>query len=421
MPLIRSAIEMYRQPRNATIESPAVPLTDTSLIELFGGAPATAGVTVTETSAMGMTAVWRAVNLISSTAASLPLHAYRDDDDARVRMPRESASARLLREPHPDLTAFEWKELIFAHICLWGNAYIRILRNQLGQITELWPLHPGRVRVGREDEAGTKFYMIDGKYDTPYTDREILHIPGFGYDGICGVSPIRAARQGLSLALAAEQFGASLFGNGSLATGILQTEQRLEQVQANALRDRWKQRASGMSNAHDVVVLDRGAKFQQLSIPPEDAQFIESRKFQVEEVCRMYGIPPHMMASVEKSTSWGTGIEQQAIGFVVWSFAPGYLNRVEARLTKLIRPAAAYAKFNVDGLLRGDSAARADFYTKMWNIGAVSTNDVRAKEEQPPVEGGDTRYRPLNMGVLGEPDPVVAVPDQVPAEETENA
>ncbi len=407
--------------RNASIESPAVPLTSTTLLELFGGPKVHAGVAVNEQASLGMPAVWRAVKLIAGTSAALPLHAYRHDDDVRVKVSSGSQAARLLMNPHPDMTPFELWETVYAHIALWGNAYLRILRNRLGQIQELWPIHPARVRAGRESDTGTKVYLIDGDIDAEYTDKTILHIPGFGYDGVCGVSPIRAARQGIGLALAAEQYGAQLFGSGSLAAGILQTEQRLSGEQADALKARWKAKVGGLEKAHDVAVLDSGIKFQQLSIPPEDAQFIESRKFQIDEVARLFGIPPHMLMQTEKSTSWGTGIEQQVLGWVKFDLHPSWLIRVEQRVTKVIDPQRVYARYSLEGLLRGDSQARAAFYTQMWNLGVFNTDEIRRLEDMPPVEGGDVRYRPLNMGELGKPDPQpAAAPDstdqEVPAD-----
>lgn len=404
MPIIRAAADTVRQVRNASVESPALPLTSTTLVDWMSGPASASGVHVTETSALGMTAVWRAVNLIAGTAASLPLHAYRQDGAVRLPVGPTSQAARLLDRPHPDLTPFELWEIAYGHLLLWGNAYLRVLRDGLGRIRELWPIHPGRVRAGRESETGTKVYLIDGDIDTEYTDQHILHIPGFGYDGVCGVSPIRQARQGVGLALAAEEYGARLFGSGSLASGILQTEQRLEQEQADALKARWTARVGGLSKAHDVAVLDSGIKFQQLSIPPEDAQFVETRRFQITEVARLFGIPPHMLMETDKSTSWGTGIEQQGIGFVQYTLSP-WLNRVEQRLTQLLRPEPVYARYTVEGLLRGDSAAQGQHYTALWNLGVLSTNEIRALSELPPVEGGDVRYRPLNMGELGQPDP----------------
>jgi len=385
----------------AQVENPQVPLTSTTLLDWMAGPKVAAGVSVSERSSLGMPAVWRAVNLIAGTAASLPLHAYRRGDESRLPVDRGPAAA-LLDDPHPDLTPFELWEIGYGHLCLWGNAYFRILRNRLDQPRELWPLHPSQVRVGRDSATAMKVYEVtnDAGEKEPHTDRTVLHVPGFGYDGICGVSPIRAARQGIGLAMAAEEFGARLFGSGSLAAGILQTEQRLEQAHADALARRWEAKTKGLAAAHKTVVLDSGAKFEQLTIPPEDAQFIESRRFQITEVGRMFGVPPFLMMETEKSTSWGTGLEQQAIGWVKFDLRR-YLLRFEQRITKLIRPDNVFARYSVEGLLRGDSAARAQFYRQMWELGVFSTNDIRELEDRSPVEGGDQRYRPLNMGALG--------------------
>lgn len=388
---------------NAGPESPQTPLTSTTLLEVFGGSPTSAGVSVTETGSLGLPAVWRAVNLIAGTASSLPLHAYRSlPTGGRERVPDSHRAARFLDFPHPDMTPLELWEIIYAHLMLWGNAYCRMLGSPETPLKELWPIHPARVRVGRASETGQKVYEIDGGREV-HGDGTILHIPGFGYDGICGVSPVRAARQGLALALAAEEFGARFFGNGSLATGVLQTEQRLDSKTADAIQSRWRAKRTGLSTAHDTIILDSGAKFHQLSIPPEDAQFLQTRSFQVSEIARMFGVPPHMLMDTEKSTSWGTGIEQQSIGFVVYTLRP-WLSRVEQRMTKVLKPQAVYARYSVEGLLRGDSAQRAAFYKSLWEIGALSTNEIRELEERTPVEEGDVRYRPLNFGELGSTD-----------------
>jgi HK97 family phage portal protein len=392
----------------ASIENPAVPLTSETLLDFLGVEKSYSGKSVTEVTALGLSAVWRAVQVSCNVPAALPLHAYRQDGEARVKA--SGHGARLLDDPHPDMTPFEFWQTVYVHRRLWGNAYVRKLRNPLGQIQELWPIHPGRVKVGRESENGRKVYAIDSGREVHVGDDNILHLPGLGYDGICGVSPIRAARQSIGLGLAAEEFGARLFGSGSLATGVLQTEQRLTPKQADQLKDRWKARNSGMASAHDTIVLDRGATFHQLTIPPQDAQFLESRRFQVTEVCRWFGMPPFLMFETEKSTSWGTGLEQQALGWVKFDLGPD-LTSVEQRVTKhVLKPTPVYARYAIEGLLRGDSKARAEFYRQLWNLGALSTNEIRAYEEQAPVEGGDVRYRPLNMGQLGTTDSAGAGP-----------
>lgn len=402
------------QPR-AGLENPAVPLTSTTLLDWIGGPKSSSGVSVTEEKSLGMPAVWRAVVMIAGTCAALPLHAYRREDDLRV-MNISGGLARLLDSPHPDMTPFELWETLYAHVALWGNGYARKLRNQVGVVSELWPLHPSRVQVGRASD-GSKWYQVDGNAENPLTDTEILHIPGFGYDGVVGCSPIRAARQGIGLALAAEEYGARLFGSGSLASGILQTEQRLPDGHADKLKAAWKAKVAGLDKAHEIAVLDMGMKFQQLTIAPEDAQFIESRRFQISEIARMFGVPPHMLMDTTGSTSWGSGIEQQTIGFTVFTLRPSWLTRFEQRITTLSRPANEYARYSLEGLLRGDSQQRSEFYRKLWEIGVLSTNDIRRLEDLPPVEGGDVRYRPLNMGELGAPDQTDPAAPTAPATE----
>lgn len=406
-----------------SIENPVVPLSSPRIIEYLNGPKSTSGVHVTEGTSLGMPAVWRSVTLIAGTCASLPLKAYRRGDDSRQPL-ASGYVADLLDGPHPDTPPYEFWETVYAHVLLWGNAYIRVLRNSLNQPKELWAIHPSRVRAGRTSsrysdvysDVGVKVYEVDGG-DTVLTDAELLHIPGFGYDGICGVSPIRIARQGVGLALAAEEYGARLFGNGSLATGILQTEQRLTEEQADTLHARWRAKRAGLDKAHEVVVLDKGAKFTQLSIPPQDAQFVESRRFQITEVGRMFGVPPFLLYETEKSTSWGTGLEQQALGWVKYDLRRWYI-RVEQRLTKMLGPKTTYVRYNVEGLLRGDTASRSAWYSSLWQVGALSTNDIRELEDQPPVDGGDMRYRPLNFGRLGEADTVTTqkgTADAIPA------
>lgn len=398
-----------------SLENPAVPLTDASVLQMLGAETTASGKSVNEITALGLPAVWRAMQVTCNVPAALPLHAYRHTGSARVLATGQQEN--LIGDPHPDMTPFEFWQTVYFHRKAWGNAYVRKLRNQLGQIVELWPIHPRRVKVGRESENGRKVYVIDGDTDNPLSDNEILHLPGLGYDGICGVSPIRAARESIGMGLAAQEYGAKFFGSGMLATGVLQTEQRLTQTQADQISARWKAKRSGLKSAHETIVLDKGAKFTQLSLAPEDAQFLETRRFQVVEICRWFGIPPFLMFDTEKSTSWGTGLEQQALGWVKIDLLPD-LTAIEQRLTKhVLKPTPVYAHYSVEGLLRGDSAARAAFYKSLWDIGALSTNEVRELEERAPVEGGDVRYRPLNMGELGTTDSN----QTTPAEETVDA
>lgn len=389
-----------------------LPLTSTTLVEwLTEGLKTYSGKSVTETSSLGMSAVWRSVTLIAGTLAGLPFHAYMQDGETRVRLDELDELGALLDDPHPDMTPFQLWELVYGSLCLWGNAYLLKLRSPLGIVKELWWVDPARVKASRTSD-GSKLYVIDHGKDTQqvHDDATMLHIPGFGYDGVCGVSVIRLARHGISLSLAAEEYGSRLFGNGSLATGVLQTEQRLDTTAADEIKKLWKAGGTGLESAHDIRVVGSGAKFHQLTIPPEDAQFLQTREFQITEVARWFGLPPHMLAQVDKSTSWGSGIESQQIAMVVYTFSL-YFMRVEQSVTKMsrtMRGRRRYAKYSTGGLLRGDSKARGEFYRVMFELGAFSTNDIRRLEDMPPVEGGDARYRPLNLGVLGAVDAAAA-------------
>ncbi|MFH9012533.1 phage portal protein [Streptomyces sp. NPDC017943] len=389
--------------RRASVENPAVPLTSTSLLSLLGGAAGESGVQVTETSALHMPAVWRSVAVIANVAAALPLHTYTAGT-------RDRATVALLEDPHPELTKFELWRLVYVHRLLWGNAYLQKVRNRAGtEVVQLWPIRPDRVKVDREppseDNPGGKVFWIqdDNKVRQRRTSKEILHLPALGYDGITGCSPIRAAAEGIGLGLAAEKAAARLYGSGNMISGVLQTEQRLNREQAEQLKAGWNAKYSGFHAANDVAVLDAGASFQPVTMPYKDSQFLESRQFQVVEVARMFGVPLFLLMETQKSTSWGTGLEQQAQGFVTWDLAPTWLTPTEQRVTKELLPANVYAKYQLGGLLRGDSSARATFYRAMRDTGAFSADDIRDLEDLTPIGGreGGMRLQPTYMAPLG--------------------
>lgn len=384
-------------------ENPSRPLTDTTLLDLVGGGPGAAGTVVTERSAMRMSAVWRCVALNSNVPSALPYHVYRKGT-------RDKAESRVVEEPHPDLTWLELIRLAYVHKNLWGNAYLQKVRSRAGEIRELWPITPDRVQVTRDrptaaNPSGKLFAVVDdwGQQQV-LTSREVLHLPGLGYDGVCGVSPIRAASEAIGLGIAAEEFGARLFGSGSLMSGILQTEQRLDKEAAARLKASWRAKVGGGNrNAHDIAILDSGANFQAVSMPNKDSQFIESRTFQVPEVARFFGTPLFLLFETSKSTSWGTGLEQQALAWVQFDLSPMWIAPTEARLDReILRPLGLYGRWGVQGLLRGDSMARAQFYRTLRDTGAFSANDIRELEDQPPIsEGGDVYLQPMNYVPLG--------------------
>lgn len=392
-----------------SIENPQAPLTSTSLLEYLGGTPLDSGIAVTERSSLHMPAVWRAISVVAGVSSALPLPTYKVGTKQKV-------PDSLLSDPHPELTPLELWRLNYVHRLMWGNGYQQKMRNGAGQVKELWPISPDRVRVARvkptDGLPGGKLFDVTDDWGAKHvlTSREILHIPGLGYDGLTGCSPIRLAAQGIGLAQAAEKTAARQFGAGNIVGGVLQTEQRLNADQADALKARWKAKMSGVANTHEIAVLDSGASFQPVAMPNTDAQFLESREFQVVEVARMFGVPLFLLMETAKSTSWGTGLEQQAQGWVTFDLGPTWLTPTEQRINKELLPTGElYAKYQLGGLLRGDSAARATFYRAMRDVGAYSANDILDKEDMPPLEGpeGDLHLQPLYMAPLGS-DPLGA-------------
>lgn len=401
------------------VQNPAVPLTSASLLEYLGGAELDAGISVSERSSLHMPAVWRAVSVIAGVSAALPLHTYKAGTKERALSP-------LLEDPHPELTPVELWRLCYMHRVLWGNAYVQKVRNGAGQVKELWPITPDRVRVEREkptpESPGGKVFWVTDDWGGVHrkTSHEILHVPGLGYDGVTGVSPVRLAAQGIGLAQAAEKSAARLFGSGNIVGGILQTEQRLDAEQANALKARWQAKMAGVQNAHEVAVLDSGASFHPVTMPYKDSQFLESREFANTEVARMFGVPLFLLMETAKSTSWGTGLEQQAQGWVTFDLGPTWLTPTEQRITKeLLPPGKEYAKYQLAGLLRGDSSSRATFYRAMRDTGVMSANDIRALEDLPPITGpeGGVHLQPTYMAPLGS-DPLA---DKAPVQGTNAA
>jgi HK97 family phage portal protein len=377
-----------------------VPLTAASLVDWLSGTVNDSGMRVTEKTALGMPAIYRAVSLISGACAGLPLVAYNKNDRlTQVDLP-------ILDQPCPGLTSFEFWEYAYLSMLTHGNFYAFKNMDARGQVTSIVPIHPSALKVGRNDKAADannptgKLFL----YSTPtggektYTPVEILHIPALGYDGITGVSPIRLMAQGIGTAMAAEKFTAKQFSSGSLMSGILQTDQRLTEDQSEELATRWRSKVAGLARAHDIVVLGSGAKFQPIQFSQADLQMLEVRKFQVVEVARMFGVPPHLLGDVERSTSWGTGIEQQAIGFVTYSLK-SWLTRVEQRVSLEVMPGRLFAQYDINNLMRGDSAQRAAYLTAMWNIGALNRDEIRAEEGRPPLPDGKGQeyLTPLNM------------------------
>lgn len=384
----------------ATIANP-----DAVLLEaLSGGYGTAAGITVTPESAMRLSTVSACVRLISESVGSLPLHVYRRKDARTREKVTDTPEYRLLHaEPNRMMTAFVFRETLAAHVLVYGNAYALIIRNRNGEPTELLPVHPNDVRVMKEPTTGELAYdvRLDAAKVYRVNQANMLHVPGLAFDGISGMSPIKYAAQSIGLALAAEQYGAAFFGNGSIPAGVLEIAGDVPAPKQRELLAAWNAAYGGSGNNGKTAVLVNGAKFNKVSISPNEAQFIETRKMQIGEIARWYRVPPHMIGDLERATF--SNIEHQALEFVTHTLRP-WLVRFEQEINRKLFPSSSsgmpsdtYAEFNVDGLLRGDIKARGDYYVRGRQWGWLSANDIRSKENMEPIDGGDTYLTPMNM------------------------
>lgn len=376
---------------------------------LFGRT--TSGKTVNERTALQTTAVYACVRILSETIASLPLHVYRYTEGGKTKDTEHALYTLLHDEPNPDMTSFVFRETLMSHLLIWGNAYSQILRDRSGQVIGLYPLLPDQMSVHRS-EKGKLFYVYNRyEEDNPnfqekgsivLSQEEVLHIPGLGFDGLIGYSPIALAKNAVGMTLACEEYGASFFGNGANPGGVLEHPGILKDPAK--VRESWNAVYQGTRNAHKVAVLEEGMSYKQIGIPPEEAQFLETRKFQINEIARLFRIPPHMVGDLEKSSF--SNIEQQSLEFVKYTLDPWVVRFEQALKKSLLLPEEKkthFIKFNVDGLLRGDYQSRMNGYAIGRQNGWLSTNDIRKLEELnpiPPEEGGDLYLINGNMTKL---------------------
>lgn len=343
------------------------------------------------TGALGISAVWACVNLLAGTIASLPLMVYRKQGEERV-VARDHPLYRLLHDsPNVDQTAVDFWEFVQASIELHGNAFAE-KKTTGSRVTSLVPIRPDLVTVKRVN-GGLEYSWSDDGQAKRHTADQMLHIRGFGGGTLGGASTLSVCRQTFGTAIATERASAAMFRNGVRPSGVLSTDKALTGDQRPTLERLLQEKFVGAMNDGRPMVLDNGVTWESLSINPNDAQMLESRGFSVEEICRVFGVPPHMIGHSEKSTSWGTGLEQQTLGFQKFTLRRR-LKRIEQAAEKQLltpqdRAAGVTIEFNLEGLLRGDSAARSTFYQSGLTNGWMTINEVRALENLPPVEGGN--------------------------------
>ncbi|EEO2744237.1 phage portal protein [Listeria monocytogenes] len=360
----------------------------------------TAGKTVTERSALQMTAVYSCVRILAEAVAGLPLHLYRYTDDGGKEKAIDHPLYRLLHdEPNSEMSSFVFRETLMTHLLLWGNCYAQIIHNGKGEVVGLYPLMPNRMSVHR-DESGQLYYLYTRGADdvnntkdmiVKLSTSDVLHIPGLGFDGLVGYSPIAMAKNAIGLAIATEEYGAKFFANGAAPSGVLEHPGTIKEP--GKVREAWQSQFGGSANSNKIAVLEEGMKYTPISISPEQAQFLETRKFQINEIARIFRVPPHMVGDLEKSSF--SNIEQQSLEFVKYTLDP-WVVRWEQTLARILftpeEKKKYFFRFNVEGLLRGDYESRMSGYATARQNGWMSANDIRELENLdriPSEDGGD--------------------------------
>ena len=358
------------------------------------------GKIVNERSAMQMTAVYACVRILSEAIAGLPLHMYRYREDGGKEKAIDHPLYLLLHdEPNPEMSSFVFRETLMTHLLLYGNAYAQIIRNGKDEIIGLYPLMANKMTVNR-DTDGRLYYQYQRSSDEAQTMKgdtvilsqsDVLHIPGLGFDGLVGYSPIAMAKNAIGLAIATEEYGSKFFANGAAPSGVLEHPGTIKDP--SKVRESWQQTFGGSANSNKIAVLEEGMKYTPISISPEQAQFLETRKFQINEIARIFRVPPHMVGDLEKSSF--SNIEQQSLEFVKYTLDP-WVVRWEQSIQRSLLTAdekkTYFVKFNVEGLLRGDYQSRMNGYATARQNGWMSANDIRELENLdriPKEDGGD--------------------------------
>ena len=356
---------------------------------------------VNEKTAMQTTAVYACVRILSEAIASLPLHVYSYKDGGGKQMEIDHPLYKILHdEPNPEMTSFTFFEVMMCHLLLHGNSYSQIIRDGAGRVVALYPLLPDQMDVERDDKGHLRYVYTRQSDENPnFKDagqivlkyEDVLHIPGLGFDGLIGYSPIAMAKNAVGLTIAAEEYGSAFMKNGASPGGVLEHPGVLKNP--DRVRESWNEIYRGSNNAHKVAVLEEGMHFQPITLKPDELQFLETRKFQLDEIARLYRIPPHMIGDLEHATF--SNIENQSLEFVKYTLDPWVVRLEKAMQKALLLPSEKgkyIIKFNVDGLLRGDYASRMQGYATGRQNGWFSTNDIREMENMNPIsdeEGGN--------------------------------
>ncbi len=362
--------------------------------------PTPSGVSVTPHKALHHSAVYACVRILAETVASLPLIMYERLERGKRRAADHSLYELLKNRPNDLMTSFEYREALQGHLGLWGNAYSEIVYEPSGRIEALWPLRPdGMLEIAKAPDGQWVYhYQLPSGEQRWLQDFRVWHLRGLGSDGRIGYSPIRLMRYAIGLGMAAEEYGARFFSGDATSSVVLTHPNSLSSDAYKRIKDSWHEEHGGLEKKHRVDILEEGMTIEKVSIPPDDAQFLETRKFQLQEIARMYRIPPHMLADLDRATF--SNIEHQSLEFVMHTIRP-WLVRWEQSIQHSLMlekdRARYFPEFLVDGLLRGDIVSRYTAYSQGRNNGWLSANDIRELENMNPVEGGDVYLVPLNM------------------------
>lgn len=385
----KTFFEVEREQRSdlGSLANPTKILTDA-----LGGGNTSAGVSVTVNTALSLSAVWRAVNVNSGTLAALPLKVYKSGDKGREQI-RTNAAHKVIKRPNPMMTAFIFRETMQAIVMMWGNAYAYIKRDSRGEPVELMPVHPSNVYVFKGQD-GLLYYKIkiSGEPSTvPHWS--MIHIPGLSFDGLKGYSPLAVMRESIGGAIATQRFGNNFYEKGGNVGGVLEVPGELSDNAYKRLKDSWNNQSQGIENASSTALLEGGTKYTKIGIPPEEAQFLQTRQFQVSEIARWFGTPPHLLMDLERSTN--NNIEHQGMEYVTYTLLP-WAKRWEEELSrKLIKESDQddlYIEHDFNGLLRADSKSRSESYKSLFGIGAITPNQIATFENMPTYPDGDQRF-----------------------------
>lgn len=382
----------------SSIENPNKALTSDVVLDAIGGGPSKAGVPVTQESASRLTAFWCGTRILAETLASVPLCVYERQGRGSRKAVEHPLFPLLHDEPNPDMSSFFAREVMQAQLIYHGNAYAAIRRDAGGRIRQLWPLISQRVRPERKDGVLQYQMTLSDGSSEPWLPEDVVHVPGLSFDGVKGKSVIGAARDALGVGLASQDYAGMFYRMGGRVPGVVETQlPKLDPETKKNLQETW---LSGRSdNYHQVAFLPRNMKYVPVGIPPDDAQFLESRKFGVTEIARILNMPPHLLKDLDRATF--SNIEQQSLEFVIYTMRPTYARWEQELNRKLLAPAERsryYIAFNMEGLLRGDTAARGAFYALGRQWGLFSANDCLELENRPSIgPQGDIYLTPINM------------------------